>query len=34
MNGSGAMTAAGTTSYWEGIIEARGSIHGQYILSI
>jgi hypothetical protein len=34
MNGSEAVTVAGTTSYWEGNTEAGGSIHGQYTLSI
>jgi len=34
MNGSAAVAVAGTTSYWEGTIEARGSIHGQNISSI
>jgi len=34
MNGSAVMAVAGTTSYWEGNIEGRGSIHIQNILSI
>jgi hypothetical protein len=29
MNGSGAVTEAVTSSYWEGTFEAKGSLHGQ-----